>query len=102
MKLDDKVDQVFCMEYIDKPTLKRMKLVGSGLNTPTTSSSQQTQVENELLENIKIMGAKIDDLNSRLVSVEKKIDDLSNKVHKSQRLKRKVIVHKSIAGETEE
>lgn len=54
-----------------------------------------------MLEIVKAMDAKIDDLTARLVSVERKVDDLSNKVQGSQKLKRKVTVHKPAPMETE-
>lgn len=50
--LTNEVDQIWYKEFIDKATLKRMKLVSSGSSTPSASSSKQPQIKNEFLEGL--------------------------------------------------
>src|SRR5436190_785496 len=56
--LTNELDETYCKEYIDKATLKRMKLVDSEIGTPFASSSKRPQtspvksyaLEREILE----------------------------------------------------
>src|SRR5436189_5389323 len=85
--LTNELDETYCKEYIDKATLKRMKLVESETGTPYASSSKQPQtsplksyaLEKEILEEVRMVGAMIKDLSKRLEVVETKVEEIHSK-----------------------
>src|SRR2546430_8451557 len=86
--LTNELDKTYCKEYIDKATLKRMKLIDSDIGTPYASSSKQPQtsptksydLENEILDEVKMIGAMIKDLTKRVEAVENKVEDIHAKI----------------------
>src|SRR3954470_5534361 len=82
--LTNELDETYCKEYIDKATLKRMKLVDSEVGTPYASSSKQPltsptksyALENEILAEVKMIGAMIKDLTKRVEAVENKVEEI--------------------------
>ena len=85
--LKTELDKTFCKEYIDKATLKRMKLVDSDIGIPYASSSKQPQTSptkssvlgNEILEEVRMIGAMVKDLTKRLDVVESKVEEIHYK-----------------------
>ena len=85
--LKTELDKTFCKEYIDKATLKRMKLIDSDIGTPYASSSKQPQTSptkssvlgNEILEEVRMIGGMIKDLTKRLEVVEDKVEEIHSK-----------------------
>src|SRR5436190_1490944 len=85
--LKTELDKTFCKEYIDKATLKRMKLIDSDIGTPYASSSKQPQtsptkssaLENEILDKVRMIGAMVKDLTKRVEAVENKVEDIHAK-----------------------
>src|SRR3954464_1016298 len=85
--LTNELDETYCKEYIDKATLKRMKLIESETGTPHASSSKRPQtspmksysIEKEILEEVKMIGAMIKDLTKRLEVVETKVEEIHSK-----------------------
>src|SRR5436190_1289474 len=85
--LTNELDETYCKEYIDKATLKRMKLVDSEIGTPFASSSKRPQIspvksyalERKILEEVQMVGAMIKDLTKRLEVVENKVEEIHAK-----------------------
>ena len=98
----NEVDGSNCLEFINKSMLKRMKLVGSPQHTFRVSSSHTTKDNGEILQILKTMDTKLDNLSTRLVNVEKKVEDLTNQVQKIPRMRRKVCVSKPAPMDTDD
>ena len=64
-----------------------MKLIDSDIGTPYASSSKQPQtsptksyaLENEILDEVKMIGAMVKDLTKRVEAVENKVEDIHAK-----------------------
>ena len=88
--MTNEMDKTICKEYIDKTTLKRMKLVSSEPSTRHASSSKKPQtspsftLEKEILEEVRMVEAMLKDLTKRVEVVENKVDKIHAKTFEKQ------------------
>lgn len=78
VELSNETEKTVNNELIDRTTLKRMKLKESTRNNPS-SSTRPSKSHSLLLEEIRALNSKFDNLSSRFEIVEEKINQIYEK-----------------------